>query len=98
MRDTSETEPRPSYNGWRNRETWCVNLWLTNEEGSYTECREIVAGFNDYDARGAISEYVETLLIDTLGDDKLGTMAGDLLLASLAYVDWQCIVEHFRED
>jgi len=23
------------YNGWANYETWCVHLWLTNEEGSY---------------------------------------------------------------
>ena len=24
-----------SYNGWHNRETWCVALWLSNEESSY---------------------------------------------------------------
>lgn len=23
------------YNGWANYETWCVHLWLTNEQGSY---------------------------------------------------------------
>ena len=28
------------YNGWKNYETWCVNLWLTNEEGSDRYWRE----------------------------------------------------------
>ena len=23
------------YNGWSNRETWLVNLWLSNDMGSY---------------------------------------------------------------
>ena len=22
------------YNGWTNYETWCVNLWITNDQGS----------------------------------------------------------------
>jgi hypothetical protein len=28
------------YNGWTNYETWCVHLWLSNEEGSYRHWRE----------------------------------------------------------
>src|SRR4051794_10856032 len=32
-------EPK-EYNGWANYETWCVHLWLTNEEGSYRYWRE----------------------------------------------------------
>ena len=93
-----ETEPRPEYNGWRNRETWCVNLWLNNDPTTYEDCREIVAQCTDDEARDDLAQYVEDLLIDTLGDDKLATLAGDLLLASLGYVDWQSIVDAFRED
>lgn len=28
------------YNGWTNYETWCVALWLGNDEGSYNYWRE----------------------------------------------------------
>jgi hypothetical protein len=36
-RSSDETK---RYNGWSNYETWCVHLWLTNEEGSYRYWRE----------------------------------------------------------
>jgi hypothetical protein len=36
----SETE---TYNGWPNRETWCLQLWLSNDEGLYNMTRERVA-------------------------------------------------------
>ena len=28
------------YNGWTNYETWAVNLWIDNDQGSYTYWRE----------------------------------------------------------
>ncbi len=35
------TEADSSYNGWSNYETWVVNLWLGNDEGSYNACRSL---------------------------------------------------------
>lgn len=29
-----------SYNGWKNRQTWNVALWLGNDEGLYRMARE----------------------------------------------------------
>lgn len=31
-----------SYNGWSNRETWNVSLWLNNDEGTYRELQALV--------------------------------------------------------
>lgn len=30
-----------TYNGWTNYETWVVNLWMDNEEGTYDYWREV---------------------------------------------------------
>jgi hypothetical protein len=30
------------YNGWTNRETWAVNLWLTNDQGLDAGTRETI--------------------------------------------------------
>jgi hypothetical protein len=35
------------YNGWANRETWALNLWLSNDYGLYTMVRERVADVLD---------------------------------------------------
>ena len=33
------------YNGWKNWDTWNVNLWITNEEHSYLYCKNKSADF-----------------------------------------------------
>jgi len=30
-----------TYNGWTNYETWCVYLWLSNDQGTDSMCEEL---------------------------------------------------------
>ena len=52
------TEPERGYNGWKNRETWLVTLWLNNKPVSHNMLRAIAMGgyrpdTNDLDGYGA---------------------------------------------
>ena len=38
--DTEQKNPA-EYNGWSNRETWIVNLWLTNDMVSYDYLQQL---------------------------------------------------------
>ena len=102
------------YNGWTNYETWAVNLWLTNEEGTYHYCRDL--------ARQAVAEAPECrqvrdwiwaadeakkfLLSDRLREfvEEMNpltdgaSMFTDLLNAAISEVDWHEIAEAFLSE
>ena len=81
------------YNGWTNRETWIVNLWLTNEESYYHELCAIINNSPSGEQAEEIERYVHWL-VDT---DECASITSDLLSASLARVDWYEIAESNRE-
>jgi hypothetical protein len=68
------------YNGWSNRETWLVNLWLTNDEGTYNEVRGMSADH--------ISDYVELLIDDVCANPTVPGFANDLIGTALIHVNW----------
>ena len=90
-------------NGWTNRETWLVNLWISEgaigdlhgveEQARYfAETGESSAPYRMGEwlreqVRGACDEY-------PTGDG----LAADLLGAALASVNWDEIAEHYVED
>jgi hypothetical protein len=79
-----------AYNGWTNYETWCVNLWLENEPGTYEDKRDIIRRESDQrDASKALQSYVEDMMPD-LG----ASLWSDMLTAAFSEVDWDEIVEN----
>jgi hypothetical protein len=103
------TEADSSYNGWSNYETWVVNLWLGNDEGSYTTCRSLTqrcfeeAVANEvlsrkeracYQLANALKEMIED------GNPLAGdaSVYADLLNASISEVNWQEIAKGYIEE
>ena len=78
------------YNGWPNYETWAVNLWLTNDPGSYEASREVAANGAD-----ALKSWVEDCTFEEI---KQSSMVADLLGSALSRVNWRKIAKSLNED
>lgn len=88
------------YNGWANYETWCVHLWLTNEEGSYRYWREEAGRHrkeNGEDASGTLAEQLKCELEEASPIEE-ASLFSDLLNAALGEVDWFEVADAFLED
>ena len=95
------------YNGWTNYETWVVNLWMSNDEGSYHYWTDIVRDFYDEaDSDDTFTKKESAIynLTNQLKDqhidnqpDTYGVYA-DLITAALDTVDWREIAEHWIDD
>ena len=70
-----------TYNGWKNRETWIVSLWLQNDEKLYRTAQEVED----------IESWVRYELAPTTG------MIADLTLSAICRVDWDAIRKMFEK-
>ncbi len=99
------------YNGWTNHETWCVNLWLTNDQGSDSYWRERAqecwndAAATTYATRAEMAVRSLAQELEDSHDEMRDAIEGlnntvfaDLLGAALGEVSWGEIAEHFIED
>ncbi len=83
-----------TYNGWTNYETWAVNLWLENDQGTRESIQEIATTADSiYDLQGAIRDEVEEN-----GPDLGASMYADLLNAAFSEINYYEIAEHLWED
>ena len=101
-----------TYNGWRNIETWRVQLHLANDE---TESRVVGAIAFLYVTRFPrwpqvrrdhypdtlaewLREYVaERAGVETVGGTAFEMFARDVVEAALARVDWEQVADHWLE-
>lgn len=99
------------YNGWTNYETWCVKLWMDNDEYTYNDWNDRAR--EAWDAADHDHDEARTRLADMLrdywdreSDERLAELGGqvpnscyaDLLNAALSEVDWHEIADSLLED
>lgn len=101
------------YNGWSNYETWCVHLWLSNEERDYRYWRaeaarhrkEALRHANELEGiwsvelagRAGLAEQMKGEIEDA-APIGMACLYSDLLSATLSEVDWHEIAGAFLQD
>ena len=89
-----------TYNGWKNRETWLVNLWLTNEQGPYNTLVEIAESDCElYEKANQLKQFVYELCMgpESVINGQANGLVCDLVNQSLNDVDYREIVSGIIE-
>lgn len=81
------------YNGWKNYETYLVDLNLNNDEGSYNALRTLVKSYRDI---GVLSREIKDLVINAMPTD-LDCIYQDLLNAAVNRIDWYALAKGAQE-
>ena len=83
------------YNGWKNYETWLVNIWYGDSYSEY-----YLAEFREGDLLSKVRadevrHYVESAL--ELDDTLPSGLVTDLVGNAMSQVDWHRLAEHVEE-
>jgi hypothetical protein len=97
-----------TYQGWANRETWALMLWINNDQGLYESFRSILledySDYPDYIPRDTVQNHAAAYFTrsgyeDAFGDtwpDALADIAAEI--GSLWRVDWSEVAASLLED
>lgn len=78
------------YNGWKNRDTWSVSLWIANDYGLYTSALEFM---KDYKGRKPYKDFIEYMLLeDEKNPDNIKWISN-----KLGYRELNNFMNEFRE-
>ena len=83
------------YNGYTNYQTWNVQLWIDNDQGTYNLVRETA---QDLEKPSRVADWLKDFIEESnpLADDA--SMFSDLMGHALACVDWYEIAENVLEE
>ena len=78
-----------SYNGWSNKETWLVNLWL----GDFLT-------MDQEDGINIDAAYIEQVVEDRIEESgsRVNGFVGDILNCALGEIDYDELASHYEED
>jgi hypothetical protein len=88
-----------TYQGHKNYETFCISLWLNNDQGTYNFCGELADAAKE-------TEHPRSTLADQLRDyteegnplAEQATVYSDLLTQAIENADWFEIADGFLEE
>jgi cytochrome P450 len=98
------------YQGWANHTTWCINLWLSNEEGSYRYWTERAqAAWDDSDedstpeersaeARQTLADWLKDEIEEANPLAAGGSMWSDLISSAIEDCDWWELANAWLDD
>lgn len=97
------------YNGWSNYETWCYNLWISNEESTqmyWTERAQAAYDATDEDesikdrkdqAARDLAQEMESEMTEGIPEGVTG-LYQNLLTTSLQAIDFQEVAENWIDE
>ena len=92
------------YNGFVNRETWAMCLWIANDqylqEHISIMIEEILIDGDNHNAARALCSYMEELKADIMNDSDASSDAKNMVLdvGSFWRIDWYEVVDQFKQD
>ena len=85
------TTSQTTYNGWTNRETWLVSLWLNNDQASY---QALLQAYQQEDSKYTKAEWLQSELTLQLDDESSeASLWSDLLSTSFSRINWVEVIE-----
>lgn len=90
-----------TYNGWKNYETWVVNIWMSNDQGGWEYWQEQAqSAWDETKDEDEACRLLAENLKESLGavPEGIEGMHADLLGSALRKVSWDDLAEHLISD
>lgn len=87
-----------TYNGWKNRETWLIYVYITNTDWLYRDVRRELTEGADAEGLRELFESVFSEYIYAGASDEMNSMLYDFLIEVTGDADWVGIHGSLCED